>query len=110
MAAVTRNHAIKNTVLEIGGPDGFSQLDVVSAFEQTLGSKMKLHFIPLQVLEEQHRSSDPVQKTFAALMPGYAKADFIEGASSMAERYGITLRSVAQYASKVRNRAAVNEN
>jgi uncharacterized protein YbjT (DUF2867 family) len=99
VAAAIRDHSTKNTVLEMGGPDALSQLDAVAIFERTLGSKVRLDFVPLEALQEQHRASDPLQKTFAALMLGYAKGDVIDGARATAEQYDITLRSVAQYAS-----------
>jgi uncharacterized protein YbjT (DUF2867 family) len=101
VAAVTRDHSTKNTVLEMGGPDALSQLEAVAIFERALGSKIRLDFVPLEALQEQHRSSDPLQKTFAALMLGYAKGDVIDGARATAGQYGIKLRSVAQYASDV---------
>jgi hypothetical protein len=57
-------------------------------------------------LEGQHRSTDPLQKTFAALMIGYARGDEIPGALGTARRYGVVLHSIADYAATSR-RAAV---
>src|SRR5262249_52950599 len=62
-----------SVILEMGGPDPISQLDAVGIFEQTRGKKIDTEKVPLDALEEQHRSTDPLQKTFAALMIGYAK-------------------------------------
>ncbi len=45
-----------------------------------------------------HRSSDPLQKTFDALMIGYAKGDVIPGSQETVRRYGVTLHSVSDYA------------
>lgn len=39
----------------------------------TLGTKLQVEEVPLAALEEQHRSTDPLQKTLAALMIAYAK-------------------------------------
>lgn len=87
-----------NVELEMGGPEALSQLDAVRLFEKTLGKKFTLEHVPLAALEQQHRSSDPLQKTFAALMLGYARGNEISEARANAERYGIRLRSVADYA------------
>ncbi len=85
-------------VIEMGGPEAFSQLDAVRVFEEVLQKKFTLDFVPVAALEEQHRSSDPLQKTFGALMLGYAKGDAIPQSRANAERFGIRLRSVADYA------------
>jgi len=87
------------TILEMGGPEALSQLDAVRIFEQAFNKKIELTFVPVEALEEQHRSSeDPLQKTFAALMLGYAKGDLIPESLGNAQKYGIRLRSVADYA------------
>jgi len=87
-----------NVVLEMGGPEALSQLDAVRLFEQALGRKFALEFVPLEALKQQHRAAtDPLQKTFAALMLGYAMGDIIPQARANAERYAIRLRSVADY-------------
>lgn len=99
VAAATATLQDKNTILEMGGPEALSQLDAVRIFEQALGRKVEVSFVPVDALEEQHRSAtDPLQKTFAALMHAYAKGDVIAGALALAETYGIALRSVADSA------------
>ncbi len=85
-------------VIEMGGPEALSQLDAVRVFEEVLQKKFTLDFVPVAALEEQHRSSDPLQKTFGALMLGYAKGDVIPQSRANAERFGIRLRSVADFA------------
>ena len=85
-------------MLEIGGPASLSQLDVVRIFEQALGKTFDVDRVPVAALEEQHRSSDPLQKTFAALMLAYAKGDEIPGSLETARSYGIKLGSVSDYA------------
>ena len=88
----------KSIVLELGGPERLSQLDAVRIFEQIFGGKIELDRVPVAALEEQHRSSDPLQKTFAALMLAYAKGDTIPGGLETARQYGIKLRSVSDCA------------
>jgi len=56
----------------------------------------------VETIQSQHGSSDPLQKTFAALMLSYAKGDVISGARALAEEYGIALRSVPEYAAHLR--------
>lgn len=102
VAAVTKQYADKNTILEMGGPDQLSQLDAVHIFEQALGKRIELNFLPEDTIRAQHGSSDPVQRTFGALMLGYCKGDTIPGARSVAEEHGISLRSVADYAADLR--------
>ena len=87
-----------SAILEMGGPEPLSQIDVVGVFERTLGKKFELEKVPLAALEEQHRSTDPRQKTFAALMIGYAKGNGIPGSLETARRYGVALHSVSDYA------------
>lgn len=92
----------KQAILEIGGPEPVSQLDAVRIFESLLGTTCQLEFVPLEALEQQHLSPDPLQKTFAALMISCAQGDVIPGAAALGREYGVALRSVSDYASKVR--------
>jgi NADH dehydrogenase len=96
-AAATSTEA-DNRTLEIGGPDALSQFEVVAIFEQRLKTHISLQFVPEEALEQQHRSADPVQQTFAALMLGAARGDVIQGARELARQYQIHLHSVADYA------------
>jgi len=89
----------------MGGPEALSQLDVIRIFEKTLGKKFDVDQVPLAVLTEQHRTSDPLQKTFAALMLAYAKGDAIPGSMETAHSYGVKLHSVSEYAAMM-SRAA----
>jgi len=94
----------KSAILEMGGPEPLSQLDAVAIFERALGKKIALEEV-LAALDEQHRSTDPLQKTFAALMPSYAKGDIIPGSQETPRRYGVTLHSVSEYAATFRKAA-----
>jgi uncharacterized protein YbjT (DUF2867 family) len=91
-----------NIILEMGGPEALSQLDAVCIFEKALGKKSTLEHVPLEALEQQHHSEDPLQKAFAALMIACAKGDAIPEAQANAARYGIRLHSVAEYAAQFR--------
>lgn len=98
IAAATSEYPKKNAILELGGPEPLSQLDAVRIFEQKLNNKIQVDHVSLEALETQHQSSDPVQKTFAALMLAYAKGDVVHGAASLAQQHHINLRSVPDYA------------
>lgn len=98
VAAATRKSPAKNAILELGGPEPLSQFDAVHIFEQRLNRKIKVDHLPVEALQTQHQSSDPLQKTFAALMLAYAKGDVVEGAASLAQQCQINLRTVRDYA------------
>lgn len=104
--AVAANPSHPSAFLEMGGPEPVSQLDAVATFERLLGKKCELESVPLTALEEQHHSPDPLQKTFAALMIGYAKGDVIPGSQETARQYGVTLHSVTDYAATLRKAAS----
>jgi NADH dehydrogenase len=58
-----------NAVLELGGEQALSQLDVVRMFEERSGRTWKREYVPEQVLREQlDGATDPLQRSFAALM------------------------------------------
>jgi NADH dehydrogenase len=96
-AAATRDGPA-HAVLEVGGPRPVSLLDVVAIHERLLGRRFTLEFVPTSVLEAQHRSADPLQQTFAALMLACAAGDPIHDARETARRYGVELRSVEDFA------------
>ena len=93
-AAAVRPDATSE-VLELGGPETISLREVVRRYETFRGADVSLEVVPLAALEEGYRAAvDPIQKTFAALMIGYARGDRIPDADRNAERFGVRLRSV----------------
>jgi uncharacterized protein YbjT (DUF2867 family) len=98
VATATREES-GTIILEIGGPAALSQLDAVHTFERTLGRQFTLEHVPVEALEQQRQSPDPLQQTFASLMLAYAKGDIIRDAAKNAAHYGVHLHSVADYAS-----------
>lgn len=106
-AAAVKEADERQTILEMGGPEAISQLEAVGVFERTLGKKITVDHVPAEALHQQHQSAtDPLQKTFAALMLGYAQGDVIEGARETAKKYGVRLRSVTEYATGFRAQRA----
>ena len=89
-------------VIHIGGPEPVAQLDVVAVFERTSGRSFSREHVPLQALEMQHLSADPLQKSLAALMMAYALGDPVAMARQTADRYGVQLTTVEDYAAGLR--------
>ena len=101
VVSATRKHREKNTILEMGGPDAVSQRDAANIFEQALGKKVELNVVPVDAIRGQLASTDPLQKTFGALMLAYTQGDVIPGARDLAGEYGFSLRSLAEYAAQL---------
>ena len=66
--AVVANPTHPSAILEMGGPEGPSQLEAVGIFGRTWRKKVEVDRVPLAALEDQHRASDPLRKTFVALI------------------------------------------
>ena len=102
VVAALRQYAEKNAILEMGGSEPLSQLEAVRIFEEALHKKFKVDHVPTESLKSQNQSSDPLQKTFGALMLAYSKGDVVKGAAAIARQHGVVLHSVAEYASGFR--------
>ena len=96
--AALRQYAEKNAILEMGGSEPLSQLGAIRIFEEVLNKKFKVDHVTTKSLQNQHQSSDPLQKTFGALMLAYSKGDVVQGAAAIARQHGVVLRSVAEFA------------
>lgn len=85
-------------VLEFGGPEPISPLEVVRRFERLAGRTFVVEHVPVEALQGQFAAAtDSMQKSFAALMLGYAAGDNIQMAPVETE-FGIRLRSLDDYA------------
>jgi uncharacterized protein YbjT (DUF2867 family) len=107
VATITGKVDAKNTILELGGPEPLSLLEVVRIFEQNLGRRISVEHVPVEALQAQHQSPEPLQKTFGALMLAYAQGDAVQSAVPNAQKCGIQLHSVHEYASRVCSPAPV---
>lgn len=96
--AAVLTDATEDEVLELGGPEALSQLGAIEILARTVGREPEIERVPLEALEAQHESEDPLQRTFAALMLAYAAGDTIPTARETAARFGIPLRSVTDHA------------
>jgi uncharacterized protein YbjT (DUF2867 family) len=69
VARTTVEAPAESAVIEFGGPEALSQLEVVEIFEQETGRSFALQHVPAEVLEAQAQgAADPLEQTFAALM------------------------------------------
>jgi len=100
LAAATRPDP-ESDVVEIGGPRAVSQLDVVRIFEERAGRRYEIEHVPVEALEAQYQSDDPLQKTFASLMLACARGDPVPAALESAARYAVSLTSIEDFATRV---------
>jgi len=88
----------RNAVLEVGGPEPLSPLEVVEAFEAAGAPKMALDHVPLAALESRMQAaSDPMEESFTGLMLQYAAGDPVDMKATL-ELFPGPLRSVREYA------------
>jgi uncharacterized protein YbjT (DUF2867 family) len=97
-AASVNNPKVRNATFELGGPQGISPADVIKIFERVGGKAFDVTHVPVEALQGQLAgASDPMQKSFAGLMLGYASQKPIEMADTL-KILPVPLRSVDQYA------------
>lgn len=95
----------RNAELAVGGPEALTQRQVVRLFEEIAGHDFAIETVPESVLAAQLReASDPMQKSFSGLMHSMALGDAVD-MSRLAKEYGISLRSVRDYAREVAAKA-----
>ena len=99
MCVLTLRHpAAERRTIEVGGPEPLSPLEVVARFEQIGGKMFKLEQIPEEALRAQFEAAtDPMQKSFAALMLGYSFGDSMN-VKPIQDEFGIRLTSINEYA------------
>ncbi|CAN5691384.1 N/A [soil metagenome] len=92
------NPSAKNSIIELGGPDALSPLDVVNIFETANGKKFELQFVPEEALRAQDEGApDPLSKSFASLMLGVALGSEIDMKRAL-DVFPMQLTSVNDYA------------
>lgn len=92
------NPAAKNKIVELGGPDALSPLEVVALFEKAGGKKFELQHVPVQALQEQKNAApDDLGKTFTSLMLIYAAGQEINMQQTL-KAFPVKLNSVSDYA------------
>jgi uncharacterized protein YbjT (DUF2867 family) len=90
-----------NSVVELGGPDTLSPLEVVKIFEQHTGTTFTVQCVPKEAIEAQKNdAADSLTESFAALMLAYAGGASINMEEPL-KSYPIKLTSVKDYAKQV---------
>ena len=91
----------RSGAIELGGPEALSQREVVSRFEQALGTSFSLAEIPAEQLERQRTEAQhPVQESLAALMLE-AELGAVTDTAAMLAAFPVELTTVAQFAELV---------
>jgi len=99
--ASLENPAARNTTLELGGPEGLSPHEVVTVFEKIAGKAFDVTQVPVEAMQGQLAgATDPMQKSFVALMLGYASATAIDMTAAL-KAFSLKLRTVDAYARSV---------
>ena len=95
------NAAARNATLRFGGPEAVTQREAIRAFEQAAGRAFQVQEIPEQALEAQYEgATDPMQRTFAALMLGAARGhDVVAG--DVLTKFPIKMTTVQEFAKRV---------
>ena len=94
------NPLAKNSMIELGGPDALSPLEVVKIFEETNGKKFELQFVPEEAIKAQREGAkDPLSESFAALMLGIANGSEIDMKKTLAV-FPAQLVSINDYAKR----------
>jgi hypothetical protein len=102
------HRAAERRVIEFGGPEALSPLEVVARFENISGRSFQLeHVSEPALLAQFHGATDSLQKSFAALMLGYSRGDAMDMAS-VVDAFQIKLTSVNDYAQSVLANAALS--
>jgi uncharacterized protein YbjT (DUF2867 family) len=71
--AALNNESARNSIINLGGREALSPLEVVHLFEQQTGKPFQLQYVPEEALRAQKKSAtDSLQQSFAALMLTYA--------------------------------------
>ena len=92
------NPSAKNRIIELGGPDALSPLEVVNIFEESHGKKFEIQFVPEEALRAQKDAAqDPLSESFAALMLSFASGSEID-MKDVIDVIPIELTSVNEYA------------
>ena len=94
------NPAAKNKIIELGGPEALSPLEVVNIFESTKGKKFELQFVPEEAIRAQRDGAqDPLSKSFAVLTLGVANGSEIDMKTTL-DAIPMQLTSVNDYAKR----------
>ena len=91
------NRAVLNQTIELGGPAPVSYHHVLNLYERALGRPIAREYVPVDALQQQYEAAtNPMEKTFAALMLGAAQGDPIDVRPAL-EKVPIQLTTVESF-------------
>ncbi len=92
------NPAARNAVIELGGTEALSPLEVVKIFEAASGRTFAVQHVPAEALQAQlAAATDPIQQSFAALMLAVTQGDEIDMRETL-QKFPLQLTSVKEFA------------
>jgi len=98
--------AAYNRILDVGGPQDLSALDVVQIFEQASGAPFDRQFVPEEALLAQlSQANDPLSETFAKLQLEYAHGCVMDS-SPILQIMPVDRKTVEAYAASVMGKTA----
>jgi uncharacterized protein YbjT (DUF2867 family) len=93
--------AAQNAVIELGGPEPLSPLEVMAKFESATGKSFQVEHVPEEALKQQFSTAtDELQKSFAGLMLFSLNGHEVD-MTGVLESFPIELTSVDDYAKGV---------
>lgn len=89
--------AARNAIIELGGPESLSPLDIIREFEAASGSQFEVQHIPVEAIKEQiTETTEPYAKNFAVFSLALARGDEIP-MQKILEMFPIRLTSIHEY-------------
>ena len=99
--AALSNPAARNTVIDLGGPEALSPIEVVRIFEELAGCTFEKQFVPEEGLQARKAAaSNPVELTFADLILTVAQGDSIDMIDTF-KKFSVRPKSIREYAEMV---------
>lgn len=106
--AALSNSAARNAVLELGGPETLTQLEIVRIFEEIAGCAFEKQFVPEEALQARKAAArNPVERTFADLTLAAARGERIDMGETF-KKFSVRPRLVREYAKAVMHGAPRN--
>jgi len=100
-AAAVDDPAALNAVIQLGGPEALSPMEVVTIFERVSGRSFDVQKVPMEALNAQKESAaDSLSESFASLMLANAAGNSIDMTTTL-QQFPIELSSVEEYAHSV---------
>lgn len=101
LVAALDQPALRNKIVQIGGPEALTPREVVAIFEEVGGKPFTINTVPVETLEQQFQdATDPLQKSFTGLMLQYAHGVTMD-MHEMLKLMPLELTTVRDYAQRV---------